>query len=236
MAADLKLMDSYYGGECAHCHNRFDKGVSIRYNKATRQAFHADCETVATPAPAKPAGLRLLQSSLYHGRCAGCGGRYFAGDPIMWSKATGGFHPGHEQMELPMGIDLTVLPEGPTRYAVQQGDKKLVFIKVDRIPDSKPVSYAGNIYVKEQHGPSTGDRLGRQLKGQTYVGAKADVLQSILQDPEAAAKRYATELGLCYRCNSELTDEASRATGVGPDCWEKLHGRTRRQADWMAAA
>ena len=29
---------------------------------------------------------------------------------------------------------------------------------------------------------------------------------------------YATELGRCSRCDSPLTDEESRATGMGPVC------------------
>lgn len=45
-----------------------------------------------------------------------------------------------------------------------------------------------------------------------------NVLDGILADPAAAALLYATELGRCCRCNRTLTDETSRALGIGPDC------------------
>lgn len=44
------------------------------------------------------------------------------------------------------------------------------------------------------------------------------VLDGILADPTAAALLYATELGQCSRCARTLTDETSRALGIGPDC------------------
>jgi hypothetical protein len=33
-----------------------------------------------------------------------------------------------------------------------------------------------------------------------------------------AGQRYAAEYTRCYKCNRELTDEASRACGLGPVC------------------
>lgn len=47
------------------------------------------------------------------------------------------------------------------------------------------------------------------------------VLEGILADPEAAGLLYATELGRCCRCRRTLTDETSRARGMGPECFEK---------------
>lgn len=44
------------------------------------------------------------------------------------------------------------------------------------------------------------------------------VLAAILKDVEGARKLYASELGHCYVCHKELTDEASRAAGIGPVC------------------
>jgi hypothetical protein len=44
------------------------------------------------------------------------------------------------------------------------------------------------------------------------------VLTEILKDPRAARELYASELGHCYVCHKELTDEESRARGIGPVC------------------
>lgn len=49
-----------------------------------------------------------------------------------------------------------------------------------------------------------------------------DVLTAILADPHAAEELYGQELGQCYRCNRTLTDETSRALGIGPECRSKL--------------
>jgi hypothetical protein len=50
----------------------------------------------------------------------------------------------------------------------------------------------------------------------------AQVLGAIMVDPHAAEELYGQELGQCYRCNRTLTDETSRALGIGPECRSKL--------------
>jgi hypothetical protein len=48
-----------------------------------------------------------------------------------------------------------------------------------------------------------------------------EVVALIAQDPQAAMIRYGHELGECGRCGRTLTDEASRAAGIGPVCASK---------------
>jgi hypothetical protein len=50
--------------------------------------------------------------------------------------------------------------------------------------------------------------------------AKAIVLQKIAEDPKAAAFLFADEFSVCARCLSPLTDDHSRAMGLGPTCAE----------------
>lgn len=47
-----------------------------------------------------------------------------------------------------------------------------------------------------------------------------NVLAAIAADPDAGP-RYGREIGYCCRCNRVLTDEASRAAGIGPICAAK---------------
>jgi hypothetical protein len=47
------------------------------------------------------------------------------------------------------------------------------------------------------------------------------IMALIAQDPHAAMIRYGHELGECGRCGKVLTDEASRAAGIGPVCASK---------------
>jgi hypothetical protein len=47
------------------------------------------------------------------------------------------------------------------------------------------------------------------------------IVALIAIDPNAAMVRYGHELGECGRCGRTLTDEASRAAGIGPVCASK---------------
>lgn len=48
-----------------------------------------------------------------------------------------------------------------------------------------------------------------------------EILALISADELTAARRYGQELGKCSRCGRTLTDETSRAYGIGPDCRSK---------------
>jgi hypothetical protein len=48
-----------------------------------------------------------------------------------------------------------------------------------------------------------------------------EVIALIAEDPEAASRRYGQEIGVCGRCGRTLTDEGSRAAGIGPICATK---------------
>jgi hypothetical protein len=50
---------------------------------------------------------------------------------------------------------------------------------------------------------------------------RTSILAEIAKDPQAAMVRYGRELGICGRCGRTLTDEASRAAGIGPICIDK---------------
>lgn len=49
-------------------------------------------------------------------------------------------------------------------------------------------------------------------------GTLAYVLAAILEDVQGARELYAAELGNCYVCHKTLTDEESRARGIGRVC------------------
>jgi uncharacterized protein DUF6011 len=78
--------------------------------------------------------------------------------------------------------------------------------------------------------------LGKgQWAGRTFVNAQASdeqypirnttererILAEIAVNPAEAAQRYGVELGKCSRCGRTLTDETSRALGIGPECRKK---------------
>jgi len=96
------------------------------------------------------------------------------------------------------------VPEG--RYAVLTDDGHLAFYRV-RVADTGFISV--ELQVSDEHQP---------LAWKTAVA----VLRKIEVDPKAAAIRYGQELGVCGVCGRTLTDEASRAAGIGPVCSSRL--------------
>ncbi len=58
----------------------------------------------------------------------------------------------------------------------------------------------------------------RAIKG---VEPRNLILTAIANDPDALA-RFGQELGKCGKCGRDLTDEESRAIGIGPVCREQL--------------
>ncbi len=100
---------------------------------------------------------------------------------------------------------------GSAHYAlVIDGETK--FYLVERSDSGK---WAGRTVAKVQAGPAY-HRLEK--------GAQIGVLGRIAADPRAAAKLYAQEVGQCSQCNSPLTDDESRARGMGPVCAGRFGG------------
>lgn len=103
--------------------------------------------------------------------------------------------------------ELVEVPAG--RYAVDTEEGHLAFYRVDRPTEG---AWAGRTFVKVQ----ASDEL-HPVRG----GAAASVLHKIAVDPAAASLRYGREIGSCGVCGRTLTDEDSRARGIGPICAEK---------------
>jgi hypothetical protein len=99
------------------------------------------------------------------------------------------------------------VPDG--HYAITGPDGKIRFYTVATAIDGKWKS----ISFIAVH--SSDERF--ILKGE----GRKQILAEIGKDVEHAGKLYATETNHCYRCNRELTDEISRARGLGPVCATK---------------
>lgn len=98
-------------------------------------------------------------------------------------------------------------------YAVESltGNNDLDFFRVDRPTEG---SHKGKTFVKRV----IGGRPDCNVRGKTFHQALKAIQDAGI---DVAAKRYGTEIGRCYRCNRHLTDETSRALGIGPDCRNK---------------
>jgi hypothetical protein len=77
-------------------------------------------------------------------------------------------------------------------------------------------TWRGAVFLKEQAGDDF-----HKVKG---VAREEMIINVILKDPRAALKLYGLELGSCGICGRTLTDEESRALGIGPVCADKAMG------------
>jgi uncharacterized protein DUF6011 len=61
--------------------------------------------------------------------------------------------------------------------------------------------------------------IGGRGNERIHLSTARLALAAILAEgTDVTAKRFAEELGRCYRCGKHLTDETSRALGIGPVC------------------
>jgi len=111
----------------------------------------------------------------------------------------------------PTGNGSAMMPEVPAgRYATDSrtGNNDSDFWRVDRPTDGR---WAGYTFVSRVIGGHEDTRVR---------GAEArEALDAIVAaGPQEAMLRYGREIGECGRCGRHLTDETSRAYGLGPDC------------------
>lgn len=94
------------------------------------------------------------------------------------------------------------------RYALVHADG----IKFYRVTEGKG-RWAGRTFIEAQ--ASDDHHPIRNAE------ARQTILKAIAENPLEAEQRYGQELGCCSRCGRTLTDETSRAYGIGPDCRSK---------------
>lgn len=110
------------------------------------------------------------------------------------------------------------------RYALVAPDGVVKFYRVDRPTEGK---WAGWTFLKAQ---ASDDEW--PIKN---ADEKARILAEIAEDAHGAMIRYGHEIGCCGRCGRTLTDETSRAAGIGPEC-AKILGIDRTGADGSLSA
>lgn len=105
------------------------------------------------------------------------------------------------------------------RYAVASltGNNDLDFFKVD-VPDKG--NWAGYLFVKRiLGGGANGESRTERVSKATALGwlAKLDCDATVQQSMAI----YGQAIGVCGKCGRELSDEMSRARGIGPDCYAR---------------
>jgi hypothetical protein len=144
------------------------------------------------------------------------------------------------------GIDISGLPDG--RYALpdRSGDNDYIFIMVKRIRRTfrrdrryvfgkvitgGEIVEQGTIEVKLWSSDSK-ELVGEQRPGDCYRGDLEDDLILCMSAPEPFAVLFGKLSGHCCVCGKTLTDEASRAIGMGIECERKTGYFTERPENY----
>lgn len=145
-----------------------------------------------------------------------------------------------------MKLDLSSLPDG--RYAVPDlaGKHDFVFLMVRRVTRShrrdRRYTYgqrvvgnewieAGTIEVKEWSSDAK-ELVGEQRPGETYRGKHEVQLRAVIAAPKPWSLLFGQQIGRCGICGKTLTDEVSRAIGLGPECEKKEDYFNKRPPDY----
>lgn len=95
-------------------------------------------------------------------------------------------------------------------YATEHADNVTRFFKVEQGTGK----WAGRTFLKIQ--------ASDDLHPVKDYAKRMFVLNMIEADPMAATQRYGRAIGRCGICGRTLTDEDSRAAGIGPVCAQKM--------------
>lgn len=157
----------------------------------------------------------------YAGVCVLCGNNVAAEEGRVDRRDGGGYDVSHLSGSCPLKASRKEAPAGERgrkpfpdvpagHYATKSltGNQDYDFWRVDRPAEGQ---WAGRTFVKRV----IGGKPNSPVRGRTMFAA----LEAILAEGvDACGTRYGTELGQCRKCNRHLTDETSRALGIGPDC------------------
>jgi hypothetical protein len=109
------------------------------------------------------------------------------------------------------------IPSGRYAWTPEEDTVPLTFVWVKHYTYGKR---NGQTRVRTQHGPNYMDAVTFHPTGKVSLWRPSigEVLIGIYCDLGGTAKRYARELNMCFRCNTELTLRRSRYYGCGPEC------------------
>lgn len=104
------------------------------------------------------------------------------------------------------------VPEGYYALPTEEGAKNTIaFYKVDRPTEGR---WAGYVFA---HRYSSDEEIGLGRDGSHRLVRKIAEFGA-----QAASALYGKHIGRCGICHITLTNDESRAAGIGPDCREKL--------------
>lgn len=204
--------------KCGNCQSRHGSVQEVRTCYAS--GLRPPSLPWADDAPA-------YRSNRYADNCAACGTKVGEGEGMI-EKFNGRWTARHlpgqcpAPASVPSAVDHADLPQRGRKpfpdvpaghYATKSltGNNDLDFWRVDRPTEGQ---WKGRTFVKRV----IGGRPNAPVRGRTMFAALEAILAAGIEE---AGTLYGTTLGQCRICNRHLTDETSRALGIGPDCRSK---------------
>lgn len=246
-AAPAPVVPNRFGGKCADCGVWVDAGAGRRERVdgawVVRHLAGA-CPEASAPAPSAPVAAtplaateaqRWLPSNGRKGKCLGCQQTVAAGAGIAvlnvpdgrgWSvlhhtcaQSTANDRTGLHGRLTNFGFRITTATGSDTRdHAVRlavdfitgegNGEQSTVFLRV----------CWGTAYGVEVHTGAPGNVHRTPVGAQRAVRIMDNLLAMSTEALAKAQADYGTKMGACGRCGSPLTDDTSRALGLGPEC------------------
>jgi hypothetical protein len=138
------------------------------------------------------------------------------------AKAPAGAHASSTTPVVPAGryalVDHEHEPERDSRGGIVNSDIStgytrpvIRFYKVDTPTEGR---WAGRVFVNQQ--------VSDDYMPVKSPAIRDSILRRIAKDPQAAMLLYGKEIGSCGHCGRTLTNEDSRARGIGPVCASKM--------------
>ena len=125
--------------------------------------------------------------------------------------------------DMPVALDTSSAKIPDSKYAIEE-DGLVKFYEVDTGREgtrwegrrfvTRLIGAPGAWHEYPERGPAR-DALFAKINADVYTDPTSG---ETLHGPKAAAVRYSREFTVCARCGSPLSDEASRARGLGPIC------------------
>jgi hypothetical protein len=196
--------ENFYAGTCAVCGATVPAHAGFVFKefggKGPWLVQHVQGQCPVTPAEAAElAEIKTMQPRLSARHAGGEDPADGGPDPHPWASA---------DVRARDKVSFSKIPQGYYATKSRTGSNDLDFWFV-RVPENG--QWAGFRFVKRY--------LGGQGPIRISKGEQTAALRAILEDgTDAAAHLFAQELGRCYRCGRDLTDDASRAAGIGPVC------------------
>lgn len=184
-------------------------------NLTKRQASQAIDAMMKTPAtvPATPTTTTTttIRRNKFEGRCSVCRGPVAEMAGIL-SSENGRWIVRHDG-PCPVVADAPAATRTPSSASVDVPDG---YYAIESTGHNDLAFYA--VSHSDRYGISVKMVVGGHVDSFVRRQNVAGIVERIAADVDGAAKRYADEIGNCYRCNRTLTDETSRALGIGPTC------------------